>query len=350
MKKINTLLLLVLALAISLIALFVVLQYLADTGAGERNFRIDADREVVKVTLGDRHGNSVRLEKTADAHWILNDEGLANMRAVRDMLSTLRQMDVRRPVSLQRRDSILEDMQNDGVVVDVYAKSHLLRLPGNVRLWTVRRRISSFLAGSDTPDGKATYMQMKGASLPFEVYLPGIESGISNVFSTEEHLWRDPFVRLRESGELTEVSARFNDDKEQSWRLTADGNAAYQLFDHKDQVIHDSLVNHGRISGYPERLTYLYFERLIPSSAEHPPGDLVTDQPFLELWVYDDHDNETVLRFFYRYAPDDGTLTSDHHGYDPNRFYLRVNDGDYAIAQYHVFHPVIRTFSWFVAE
>ncbi len=350
MQKMKTRLLLVLSVATLLIALFLILHHSADHGTGERNFRVDAGKEIIRITLSDRQGNSVRLEKTMNANWVLNDDGLANMRTVRDILSTLRQMDVRRPVSLERKDSILEHMQKEGVLVDVYAKSHLLKLPGNIRLWPARKRISSFIAGSDTRDGKATYMQLKGASLPFEVYLPGIESGISNVFTTEEHVWRDPFVRLRQSGELAEVYARFSDDQEQSWQLNIDGNAAYQMSNHRGHIIHDSLINPERISSYLDRLSYLHFERLIPSSKESPPGDLFSNQPFLELGVYDSNDNKTVLHFFYRQAPDDGTLTSDYREYDPNRFYLRVNNGDYAIAQYHVFHPVIRTFSWFLAD
>ncbi len=344
-----------LPLVLSLMGLAIAVYVLFSDGAGDLlqsgDFRIDPKEQVTKLTLSDQQGNMVQIENTGEGLWVLNNIGPANMAAMRDILSTLQRMDVRRPVPLERKDEVMEQLSNEGVVVEVFATSHWISLPGDIRLWPRQKKIRTFFVGRNTGDGEATYMLLMNAGRPVEIYLPGVSGGIKEVFVPKEHLWRDPVVLRLPPGQIKNIRLLWPDNRQGSFEIKHDADEGYRIKNHLGEPLERSAICPERLERYVTTFSKLYHERLIPGSGTNPPRDMVSvDGPFLEIVVTDIDGNETLMQFFRRYPPGDGSLVSSRRDHDPNRFYLRKDRGDYALAQYFVFQPVMRPLSWFLTE
>lgn len=329
------------------VLLMIVLPGCSERRAASGLFRVDRTMEVVRVTMESHDGEYLVLFQDDHNRWMVNDHIPANMRLVRDLLSTLTRMEVRRPVSLEKRDIIAKQLHDEGVRVEVFVASYWIRLPGDINLLPRQRSVLSFMVGYETEGGQGTFMKSSSESTPYEVHLPGVEGGISSVFSPLEHLWRSPVVLALPPGMLQSVTTRFPGKDGDSFTLQKRGDSDFLLTDYFGSPVPRENVDSMRIRRYVWAFDHLYYQRLIPGSAAHPPEDLYADDPFIEMAVADTSGSDTFLSFYKRLPPADGTLLSDRRDYDPNRFYLRVNGGDYALAQYHVFQPVMRGLSWF---
>lgn len=349
MKNIKMWLPLLLSFMVLAIALYVVFSDATNGVVQHRDFRVDPQEEVTVLTISDQQGNMVVIEKTGEEQWVLNGAYHANMAAVRDILRTLRRMDVRRPVAVERKNDVIEQLASEGVIVEVFAASHWIRLPGNIRLWPRQKRIKTLFVGENTDDGKATYMQLMNADRPFEIFLPGVTGGIKEVFDPREHLWRDPVVLRLPPGQIKKVQLRCKDNRQESFALIHDLDGGFQIRNHQGETLEEHGIHYERLERYIKAFSQLYYERLIPDSGTNPPEDMYCDdKAFLEIEVVDSEGNKTFMQFFRRYPPQNGTLTSERRDDDPNRFYLRVDQGDYALSQYFVFQPVMRSLSWFL--
>ncbi|TVR43013.1 MAG: hypothetical protein EA394_02325 [Bacteroidia bacterium] len=330
--------------------LSVVLQGCSERRAASGLFRVDRDHEIVKVVM--ENGDGVELVLYLDDHnrWMVNDGIPANMRLVRDLLSTMARMDVRRPVSLENREVVAQQLLEEGVRVEVFVASHWIRLPGDISLLPRKKSILSLMVGRDSEGGQGTFMKNIRESTPYEVHLPGVAGGISSVFIPKEHFWRSPVVLALPPGMLQSVTTSFQDNDHRSFALHLRGESDYLLTDDDGRPVAPETIDSMRLSRYARAFGHLYYQRILPESAAHPPEDLHTGDPFIEMVVTDTEGNDTFLSFYKRLPPADGTLLSERRDYDPNRFYLRVNGGDYTLAQYHVFHPIMRDLSWFYVK
>ncbi len=298
--------------------------------------------EISAVLLRQGDDRVVYLEIDEGA-WILNHEYMAHMPAIRDLLSTLRRLEVRRPVSVSARDEKAEKLRESGVRVDVYSKGYIIKLPGERGVFPHQRRIRSFYVGGDDTDNTVTYMLDAAGNHPYEVHMPGVESSLAEVFEPDVNLWRDAVVLRLEPGDIARVEAELEGS---SYTVESRGEE-FIISDRQGDVPGHLQPDSSRIDKFTAGFSYLYYERLLPGSAQSPPGDILDDKVFLRLKVTDRDGNTTLLEFYRRKKPDDGSLVSEFRDYDPNRFYLRVDGGDYALAQYFIFQPVIRDLQWF---
>ena len=338
------------ALAVFVFALFL---FLADTpgkGLEQRDFRIDSEKELVAVHIKGPVSKKIVLEKAEDGEWLLNSETKANQAAVRDLLSVLRNMDTRRPVAMEQREMVNKNLDHNGVLVEVFARGHWISLSGNIQWFPRKTLVKVFYVGEDHADGEATHMRLINSETPFEVYAPARKQGLSKVFAAEEHLWKDRSVVNFAPGELKKACVTHKERPGESYQIAFEENRPAKLFDSHGHEIDSIRIRHERIQRYRNAFPPLYHERLLPGSASSPPDDIYSERPFLDKRLEQESGEAMRMRFYRRYPPDDGTLVSEERDYDPNRFYLRINGDDYAIATYHAFQHVLRPLSWFVKE
>ncbi len=347
MQKVKNGLLLVLSLLVLIVVLRVFFTQSTSRPGHQELFRIGSDENVSRVRLQDQQGNMVLIEKSNDGSWILNGEYPVSMPVVRDLLFTLHRMDVRRPVSFEKSTLVNHYLDSAGIRVEVYAIRHRIRLPGNVGWLPRDRKIRDFLVGADLDAGEGTFMRGRSDRMVFEVYLPGVRSGIREVFIPKDHIWKKPQALSLAPGQIKSIAIRYRNRPGESFRLCVDPVEGVRLYDHSGLLPEKMAISNERIEQYLKSFRRLHYERLYPSSRHEPPLDLLSNKAFMEVEIQDVDEKVTLLTFYKRVPPEDGSLVSDKHSFDPNRFYLRINEGDYALALYYVFHPVMRPLSWF---
>lgn len=347
MQKLKNGLLLLLSLLILIVVLRVFFTHSTSQPGHHELFRVGSDEDVSRVRLQDQQGNMALIEKSNERSWILNGEYPANMPAVRDLLFTLHRMDVRRPVSFEKSALVNHYLDSAGIRVEVYAIRHRIRLPGNVGWLPRDRRIRDFLVGADLDAGEGTFMRGMGDRTAFEVYLPGVRGGIREAFIPEDHIWKKPQALSLAPGQIKSIAIRYRNWPDESFRLKVDPEEGARLYDRHGLLPDEMAISNERIEQYLNSFRRLHYERLYPSSRNEPPSDLFSDAAFMDMEIQDADEKAILLTFYKRVPPEDGSLVSDKRSFDPNRFYLRINEGDYALALYYVFHPVMRPLSWF---
>ncbi len=314
----------------------------------ERAFSMDREEQPVCVKLKKQGQEAVILEKRTAGQWVVDANYLADDRAIEDLHAAFRFMEVRRPVPSEYRQQVMQELDEQGVRVQVYVRRHWLNFPGGVQLFPRQQLLRDYLIlpGNDADAG--TMMRMAHTDMPYDVHLPGLPVNLHQLFIPEAAFWRTPYVADFSLAEIAEVTARVRDRQSESYTWQVDGAEELLLFNQAGERIPQDQINTDQLAAYFHQIRRLRYERLLSGTADQPPGDLLTGEAFFTVVIHDIYGNSTKLDFFKRMAPDDGTLVPGYKSYDPNRFYLQVNEGDYALAEYVIFQPAIRPLSWFL--
>ncbi len=313
----------------------------------DRNFRLPQAAEVVQVEMQKKNGESLLLAKDAEGIWHVNHAFRANESAVRELLGTLRHLNVRLPVSLAEQEQVNHALEQDGVLVEVFVRTHWIKLPGELRLIPRTKRVKRLLAGEDTPDGESTIMRLYRSEMPFAVHVPGVQGGFAGLFSLNESLWRDPVVLDLEPRQISRVEVRFTGNEEESYLINNQGEQPVLL--HGGQAMDRSLIDGAKLARYLEAFTELHYEKLLTGADDSLRNHEMISPVFLEIEVQDQQDRLTTLRFFRRKASEEELRTlAAGSTIDPNRFFLQVNEGEFARAQYFVFNRIMRPLSYFL--
>ncbi len=319
----------------------------ADIPPGGR-LGVDRDQQIVRVSMVSADGSAVNLYEGADEVWLLEGGEVANMAAVRELKTVLHRLMVRRPVPRTMTGELLEVIREQGTRVDVYTASHWISLPGVVR-WLPRQKMAlSFVVGPDSEDNQATYVLERGSDKAFEVYVPGFGGGISKHFDPGPHTWLDPAVVQLHPSDIKRVHIHWPEEPEESFTMKHMANGhKFAFIDHEGRPVDAAHIDSLRQQYFVRAFTRLAYQRLLPGSGDAPPPDLYSPSPFLMIEVRDHSGRTTTIECYKRQAVKDGSLQSDHINWDPNRFYLRQDEGDFAMARFFFWQPVMRRLSYF---
>ncbi len=309
---------------------------------GDTDFRTPAGITVAMVKMETPGSGVLRLYNHPHNGWIVGDGLPVNVPAVEDLLRTLRGLNVRRPVSLSDNEGLQQRLEQKGVGVEVFSVSHWLPLPGGGGLLPRLRRVRHFLVGPDVANAMATYMWRPGSDLVYEVGMAGVDAGLEEVFLTEIHHWLDNLVLAISPGALQEIHMDYSGRYQDGFVVKRGEDGVYLLYNKQGRPVDENNINRERFERFLKALAHLRYERLLPGSAIQPPSDAWEESPFLSMQASADGGVDMTIEFFRRDRPRDGSLVSDWRDYDVNRFYLRVNGGDYALARYFDFAPLLR--------
>jgi len=343
----------ILYLIILLVAAFAIAIYLLHGGRQasmqdrHRGFRIDKAQQIVRIELTSGENQPLKLELDADGIWRFNQIYKANASVIRELLGSMRQLNVLRPVALAAQDSINLLLDKVGVQVEVFARLYPIVLPGGLRLfpfnWSVRR----FVVGPETKEGDGTYMRMQDSQTPFVVHIPGVKSNLSGLFSSEESIWRDPVVIDLNSEQIARIEVTYNRLPEESFVIDNRENNPRLL--QNQLAIDPAHFNRDRIGRFLKSFTELYYDKLLIPPADSVLQHELIKPEFFEITIADHEGNSSTL-VFYRRLADRKTQQVIAPGAiaDPNVFFMQVNGGHFAIGNYFVFNRIMRPLSFFM--
>ncbi len=337
------------ALGVFAVALYT---FISDHDRGGRKslqnqFSHTAPDKVAFFELSAKGMDKMHFTRADDDTWWLNDSIVVDILAVTDMLTSLERLQVRSPVAAEIRQQVLDQLDETGVKVKLFAKRHWITLPGNIRLFARKQLLHEIIVGDDLMGGDATYVSAGKDRTPYVVYRPGKEGGISRFFTMKKHFWTDPVVISIEPADIKQIKLHFFDSPDESFQLVIDGSAFYFINDTGNKI-DNALINKDKLGRFMNAFRQLRHERKFYGNDGHRPDDILSYDPFLHIAIKNTAGVETRMSFFRRKIPDDGTLVSKQRYFDPNRFYVKTEDGNYALAQYFVFQPIMRPLSYFI--
>ncbi len=349
MNRTNTHLFFVLSALLFIIG--IVIYWFTDTYStfrvAERDFSVSNEHEIVRIEMISYHTESrIELWKDDQDRWRLNENMFANELAVRELEGLLTRIRVRQPVSIAHAAKVDEMLENRGVRVNVFILAHRIRI-GGLKLWPYQRMYQSFVVGDDTPDGESTYMRKSPSAQAFKMHRPGLETGISSLFIPEERVWRDPVIFDMEPEEVASVTVLVPDDPDESFTLKNLGSEGFLFLDPQQQQPLDFAADTARTIRFLSSFKDIHYELLPDKIGELQRKELMFEQPFMIITVESIRGETIRMNAYARRTPPDVLMPADGIDRDPNRFYVQVNQGEYAQAQYYVFNRILRPRSFF---
>lgn len=311
---------------------------------------VDPEKRISKIVIDAPGEEIIELEESQDG-WMVSDRYKANEVAVRKLLSRLQGFVIKRPVSLADQQTINEQMRQQGVLLEVYEQTHWIRLPFNTSLIEREKLHRAYVVAGIAKDQESSYLRMADSEKVFEVHIPGIPEGISGAIMVDDHLWRDPTVIDLEASRIKSIEVFVPGNEKESFLMIRDQDEAggAQVFDAYGVRLETDLLDTIRMDRYFSLFKNIQLEQFLAGDKLHTSLQEMVKPPFMELTICDMDGQCRKISCFHRpNKPYPGRLYVEDLLFDPNRFYLKIEDRDFAIAQFLVFNRILRPLSFFL--
>ncbi len=340
-------------LSVLLFVMVVVIYWTSDSYSTFRiadvDFTVESNLDVSRIELISRPDSSVVVLYHDEQHrWRYNEGLYANEAAVNEMLEVLSRLVVWQPVSIAAGEQVNQMLEEQGVLVKIFVNTNHINF-GKLHLFPHEMLYQSILVGPDAPDDESTYMKKPASERAFLVKRPGFKTGMSYIFEPNEKVWRDPVIIDAQWDEISQVEVSLPGNPAESYRVKNEQDkifAFYQMQNGQQKSLTTALDTPS-VKRFLSSFTEIYYESLLDEEAEKLRKEIMFEQPFMELTVELKDGNSIFLQAYPRKITQQGYDAADFIDRDPNRFYLRINEDEYALAQYYIFSRILRPLSFF---
>ncbi|MFW5892258.1 MAG: DUF4340 domain-containing protein [Bacteroidota bacterium] len=345
-KKKKTLIFIFTAIATLLVA---VLSYsFASYSFSKKEIGIDKQFEIVEITLISQQNNQkISLKKENTEKWHLNQQHRADESAVEELIQTLFKIEIKQPVKVADQQIINQKLENEGVKTSVYIKSYLINL-GNLKLLPYKRKYQTLLAGDNTDNNTGTYMKKPSSGKSYQVYIPGIERGISSIFNTSINLWKNPVIIDLEKEEIESVSLEFFSKPEESYILKRNENDSFTFLSAVEPQKEIEIdADTSKVERFLRSFENIRYESLLDDAKEKERMELMIKEPWIKLSVTKTDGTSQQFTIFERKNLDKKLFELGGITTDPDQFYIQMENGDFVLAEFYIFNRIFRPLSFF---
>jgi len=285
--------------------------YNKSTITKENVFHIDNTSSITRIFLSDREGNIINLVKENN-NWIVNEKFKVRNDAIITLLSTIKKIRIKNPVSNSAYKNVIKYISTTGI---------------NVEIFKGEKMIKSYIIGSNTPNHLATYMIMKNNNLPYAVHIPGFNGFLSPRYGIQnnilsENLWRSRKVFDLNPKQIKKIKySDFNNIKN-SYLLT---NFPIKVRNYKNNYINfDSIKVQNLLNSFKE---------INCEAFKKNKKRLTNSRQIEELIINDD-----TLRTF---QISDSLFIDRKDNYNVKRKFATLNNGDLMLIQDYVFNKIL---------
>ena len=324
-------LLIVVVLVLSVLAIWLYLNQKNSTINKElRDFAIKDTASVVKIFMASKSGEQVLLEKKADGTWSLNGKYWARPDAVKTLLKTMYDVEVRSPVGRAAYNNIIKSIAAKGIKVETYNSQGLFK---------------TYYVGGPTQDQLGTYMYIENSTVPFITHIPGFEGYLTPRYITDEKDWIVKNVFKLDEGALKSIMVADREKQGYAFRITKEQTGDYSVFDGNDSPVEN--VSQDKVISYLQFYRILNYEYTEKTLSAEQLDSLRATTPFRSIVLTENNDKTTRVDLWRRpitemtvnKAMEDGTPFP----FDIDRMTASIN-GDTAlvVVQYFSFDKLFR--------
>jgi len=298
------------------------------------DFAVVDTSDVHFIRLTDEQGNIVELKRD-EKSWSLNDEHKARPDAVNILLSTIRKVTVRAPVSQNQMKSVLKNIISNHTLVEIYDDSESL--------------LKSYYVGGPDKDHTGTNMLMKGSSRPFITHIEGFHGFLTTRFFTNELEWRHRGVFEYKADNIQRIDIRHPDAPQHnvSIEATESGYAvsAGQAMAPVSQL--DTFM----LSAYLKNYERVHFESFEETKTTMFMDSVLQKGHLFEISLATKGGEIRNVKGYRKPIKEGYDLLKDMPtDYDIDRFYLLIDDKQFVICQYILFDPLLMSLDFISAR
>ncbi len=294
-----------------------------------RNFAVEDTSIIDKIFLTDKNNRKILLERQPNGEWLVNKKFYARPDAINILLETIKNVEVKYPVSRSAHNNVVKQLAAKSVKVEIYSGNKLLK---------------TYYVGGPTQDHVGTYMLLENSTVPMVVYVPGFNGYLTPRFDTYEKTWRAPRIFHYSYPEIYAVSVIYPNKPQNSFKAINNNNV-YQLISLRDSTPikdFDTLA----IKLFIGKFKNVNYDVALTQINPHKRDSIIHSTPKAIFIVEDIHHKKRILKTFLKETNFTGAKSQipNQPKYDIDNMYGWLpQDSLFVIVQYYIFDKLLRT-------
>lgn len=339
-------------IAIVLLGLIVSVVWLANskTTTIKQNYHIENVDSIVKITLKDKLGRNIVLDRKQDSLWVVNKDYECNQSTMQGFLETFANMRIREDVPTAAVNNIVKSLASNGVEVSIYTEDYL------IDFWFIHlfKRIHldrTFFVGYETQDRLGTYMLKKGDKVPRIVYIPEFRGYLSSRFNTDPDAWKSHNIFRYKQSEIQQLTIDIPNQKSQSFSLKNNGKG-FDFLDFNGQQINN--FDTAKVVALLSSFVNMNYESVANNINKAQKDTIFTHTPLYVITINDKKGKKETMTIYLKPGEDEVEIEDPRQGFfvamsDINRCYaLTSKTKDTLIMQYFTLDNVLQPASYFI--
>ena len=287
------------------------------------DFAVKNEEAINRVELNSDKG-SIRLERKNEI-WILNGNGEARLDAVRALLKTLTNIEIKSPV---KKESVEKIRSSDNIeTVEVRISGPLKQL----KKYTVYK-VSSNAYGNIMTKGK------KGSS--YITNLPGYPGDIGIFYTTQINYWKPHILFDYKIGDIFSVEFINIDDPNNSFLISRNESGSFILEDYNGEVLKNA--DPGKITRYISYFHNIGFEKFVEQESGALSNKTMQSQVLYTIRVKNKLGDIKEVKI-YPVVQEDGL-----GDIDKNYTYASISsENELVLVKYFALDPVLKKLDYF---
>lgn len=339
-------------ITIVLLGLIVSVVWLANskTTTIKQNYHIENVDSIVKITLKDKLGRNIVLDRKQDSLWVVNKDYECNQSTMQGFLETFANMRIREDVPKAAVNNIVKSLASNGVEVSIYTEDYL------IDFWFIHlfKRIHldrTFFVGYETQDRLGTYMLKKGDKVPRIVHIPEFRGYLSSRFNTDPDAWKSHNIFRYKQSEIQQLTIDIPNQKSQSFSLKNNGKG-FDFLDFNGQRINN--FDTAKVVALLSSFVNMNYESVANNINKAQKDTIFTHTPLYVITINDKKGKKETMTIYLKPGEDEVEIEDPRQGFfvamsDINRCYaLTSKTKDTLVMQYFTLDNVLQPASYFI--
>lgn len=338
----NKLVLITMVLLIIVALSFVLTDKNSTLFGNESQFAVKDTANIVKIYMTGKNDKSILFERSDDG-WILNGTGKAHEQNMEMLLTTLKRLEVKFPVSQKAHNNVVTVMATNSIKVEVYKNDHYINI-GQLQLFPYVNKAKVFYVGNATQDNQGTVMLLEGADRPYVVTLPGFRGFVAARFTTNPKDWLSHEIFKIPYHRIAEVSVETPEHPSKSYQIRKmkKGYEIMSLANRRILPAYDTVALYAYLDGFKN----INYESLLDMMEETKIDSIIHSQPVHIIKLKETNGKEHEIKTFKMHGLHDQELHGFEAEYDLDRMYGWHN-GQMLMVQFFVFDKITRPVEFF---
>lgn len=302
----------------------------------ESNFAIEDTAAVTKIFLADKKNREILLERQTTGKWQVNGTYEVRKDVINTLLTTLKNVTVKAPVSKNAREKVVKNIASDGLKVEIYLNDE----PNPHKIYYLGTA-DQFHSGS--------FMLLEGAKNPYLMHIEGAYGYLNPRYVMHEPDYRKNVIFAHSPAAIKQLFISYPEYENKAFSITQTEQGDFVVKNANEIQVLD--IDTAFLNSYLAQYKMVNFESFEKTKDPQYLDTLTTKTPDFIIGLTDTNKITTTVKAFKK--PVDGDFTNlfgDSIDYDMDRMYGLVNNEEVVIIQYYVFDPLTVDVKEFISK
>lgn len=307
----------------------------------ETSFAVENTDEIDQIFMKAKFLNTSATLAKKDNKWTINNKYDADGSKINVLLTAIREVRVKHPVSKDYWDMVIRNLAGKGTKVELYSKG---------------KKIKTYYVGGPTPDNTGTYMWIEGATKPYICHIEGFEGYLTPRYFVNEADWRSKMLFELQDEDIEWVKVDWTENKDKGFLITNSDNGP-SIERISNQAKQQNAVNANKLKSYLKQFDRLSYEGFPNNKSKAEIDSIYTKtSPFVILTVKAKNKEEKTIRIHRKGLSTTSKSYVDEYGvklpFEQDNYFAYLNNNKKEMMQLQdfVFGKILKTYDDFLLE